>query len=60
MAVIAATPVASASAQDAGTPPAAPRLPSALEPPSSSGYLQKDKKVPPSEKLPDWPQLKRD
>lgn len=60
LAVIMAAPVASASTQDAGIPPAAPRSPSASEPPSSGGYLQKDKKVPPSEKLPDWPQLKRD
>lgn len=60
LAAVAMAPVAPASAQDAGAPPATPRSPSALEPPPGGGYLQKDKKVPPSEKLQDWPQLKRD
>lgn len=47
-------------AQTPSAAPAAPSSPSALNPSSGSGYLQKDKKVPPSEKLSDWPNLKRD
>ncbi|MBB2206029.1 hypothetical protein [Gluconacetobacter takamatsuzukensis] len=51
--------VENAKKQPAPTP-SAPASPSAMTPPSGGGYLQKDKKVPPSEKLSDWPQLKRD
>lgn len=49
-----------ASAQEPSAAPSTPPSPSTLKPPSGGGYLQKDKKVPPSEKLSDWPQLKRD
>ncbi|WP_323992074.1 hypothetical protein [Nguyenibacter sp. L1] len=40
--------------------PQAPPSPSAMKPQSGNSTDQKRKTVPPSEKLPDWPQLKRD
>lgn len=49
-----------ALAQEPSAARSTPPSPSTLKPPSSGGYLQKDKKVPPSEKLSDWPQIKRD
>ncbi|MFW7270100.1 hypothetical protein ACMAUO_19465 [Gluconacetobacter sp. Hr-1-5] len=58
--VLGSVAMGSASAQESSAAPSTPSSPSALKPPSTGGYLQKDKKVPPSEKLSDWPQLKRD